>query len=153
MFKARQLVFACMILVMPVTVVAQEPDSTAQRAQQVQDTERAFAATMAERDFDAFTSFLSDEAIFFSGKTQLRGKQQIADAWKPYFEEAAAPFSWEPDTVAVLDSGGLALSSGPVFGSDGKQIGKFNSTWRLHADGKWRIIFDKGNEACNCPKP
>ena len=148
MFKLIQLVFTCLSLLMTGDVRAQEPDLE-QLRQQVEDTERAFASTMANRDHDAFTSFLSDETIFFSGETPLRGKQQVADAWKPYFQEPGAPFSWEPQTVVVLDSGTLALSSGPVRDPGGKQVATFNSVWRLEQDGTWQIIFDKGSNTCD----
>ena len=148
MFKIIQLMLTCLGLLMACAVTAQEPDLE-QLRQQVEDTERAFASTMANRDHDAFTSFLSDETIFFSGETPLRGKQQVADAWKPYFQEPGAPFSWEPQTVVVLDSGTLALSSGPVRDPGGKQVATFNSIWRLDPDGTWRIIFDKGSNACD----
>lgn len=114
---------------------------------QVESTERAFAATMAERDFEAFTSFLSEEAIFISGST-LRGKQQVADAWKPYFDGPAAPFSWQPETVEVNDSGALALSTGPVRDASGNLVATFTSIWRQEEPGVWRIVFDKGNLAC-----
>lgn len=120
--------------------------------QQVADTERAFAATMTDRDHAGFVTFLSDEAVFFSGESALRGKQQVADAWKPYFDEPDAPFSWEPRTVEVLDSGTLALSSGPVRNSDGELFAYFTSIWRLEANGEWKIIFDKGNRACEKPE-
>lgn len=113
---------------------------------QVAETERAFARTMAERDHAAFTSFLSDEAVFFAGDTPLRGRQTVAAAWKRFFDKPAAPFSWRPQTVAALDSGTLALSTGPVFAPDGKCIGSFLSIWRRERDG-WRIVFDKGG-AC-----
>ncbi len=116
--------------------------------QQVADTERAFAQTMADRDFEAFTSFLSAETIFFSGETALRGSEKVAATWKPYFEPATAPFSWAPETVEVLDSGGLALSSGPVYEPAGNLVGTFTSIWRLDDNGEWKIIFDKGNGAC-----
>jgi ketosteroid isomerase-like protein len=134
------------------TTNQKKPD-LAQLRQQVADTERAFARTMADRDHSAFTSFLSDEAVFLSGTTSLRGKKQIVDAWKPYYEEPGAPFSWEPQRVIVLDSGTLALSTGPVRNPAGKLISTFTSIWRLDASGNWRIIFDKGNEVCDCPKP
>ena len=139
-----------MTLLMAYTVSAQDPDLV-QLRQQVENTERAFAATMADRDHESFTSFLSDEAVFFSGETPLRGKQQVADAWKAYFEEPEAPFSWEPQQVEVLDSGTLALSSGPVSDPGGKMVARFTSIWRLEASGNWRIIFDKGNRACDGP--
>ena len=147
MFKLIQLALTCLSLLIACAVSAQEPDLE-QLRQQVEDTERAFASTMSERDHDAFTSFLSDETIFFSGETPLRGKQQVADAWKPYFQEPGAPFSWEPQTVVVLDSGTLALSTGPVRDPDGKQVATFNSIWRPDPDGTWQIIFDKGSSFC-----
>ncbi|MBI4265352.1 MAG: nuclear transport factor 2 family protein [Acidobacteria bacterium] len=119
--------------------------------QQVLETERAFARTMAARDHAAFTSFLSDEAIFFSGDEPLRGSVQVADWWRRYFEAPDAPFSWEPERVEVLDSGTLALSTGRVRDPDGALIGTFTSIWRREPAGEWRIIFDKGSPACNCP--
>lgn len=149
---SKKILIACVSLVMLNTAAAQEPDLTLLR-QQVEDTERAFARTMADRDHEAFMSFLSDEAVFFAGEKPLTGKQQVADAWKPFYQEAAAPFSWEPQTVVVLESGTLALSSGPVRDPGGQQVATYNSIWRLEPDGQWKIIFDKGSNACNCPAP
>ena len=117
--------------------------------QQVMDTERSFARTMANRDHAAFVSFVSDEAIFFSSEKPLHGRQQVADWWKRYFEKPEAPFSWEPERVEVLNSGTLALSTGPVHNPTGKLIGTFTSIWRQEAPGTWRIIFDKGNQVCD----
>lgn len=115
---------------------------------EVADTERAFAQTMADRDHAAFVSFLSDEAVFFSGPAPLRGKQQVGGAWKGFFEGSAAPFSWAPEQVEVLGSGSLALSSGPVRNPAGEVVGTFTSIWRREAPGTWRIVFDKGCEVC-----
>ena len=120
--------------------------------QQVADTERAFARTMANRDHQAFASFLSQEAVFFSGPKPLRGAQQVAEWWKRYYEGPDAPFSWQPEDVEVLDSGTLAISSGPVRDPKGALIATFTSIWRLEDSGTWRIIFDRGNEVCP-PKP
>ena len=113
---------------------------------QVADAERAFAKTMADRNFAAFTSFLSEEAIFYAGEKPIRGKQAVAADWKRFYEKPEPPFSWEPESVEVLDSGTLALSSGPVRGPDGKIIARFNSIWRLEAPGVWRVVFDKGSK-------
>ena len=152
MSSSKQILLAGMALLMATTVYAGEPDLEKLR-QQVEDTERAFAATMADRDYNAFTRFLSDEAVFFSGETPLRGKQQVVDVWKAYFEDPDAPFSWSPQQVEVLDSGTLALSTGPVNDPDGKLVARFTSIWRLEASGQWRIIFDKGNRTCDVPVP
>jgi len=32
-----------------------------------------------------------------------------------------------------------------VLNPVGEEIGRFNSIWRLEADGQWRVIFDKGS--------
>ena len=117
--------------------------------QQVIDTERAFAKSMADRDIDAFSQFVSTEAIFFGGRRPLHGHDAVVAAWKRFFEGREAPFSWTPEEVEVLDSGTLALSSGPVYSPDGRQIGRFSSIWRREAPGVWRIVFDKGSEVCN----
>jgi len=83
--------------------------------EQVTATERAFAKTMADRHQPAFARFLSTQAVFFSGEKPTRGKSRIVERWLNYFKDPKAPFSWEPATVEVLESGNLALSSGPVW--------------------------------------
>lgn len=120
---------------------------------QVFSTERAFAKTMADRNFTAFADFVSEEAIFFGGAAPLRGREQVLAGWKRFYDKPQAPFSWEPEQVEVLPSGTLAHSSGPVRDATGKLIATFNSIWRLEAPGKWRVVFDKGSEACDCVKP
>lgn len=114
-------------------------------AAEVEARETAFAATMAERDFNAFLTFISPEAVFFDGNEPLRGKEAVADAWAPFFEGSSAPFSWHADVVEVLASGGLALTSGPVRDPSGAEVGRFNSVWRREPDGVWMVVFDKGS--------
>ena len=126
---------------------AQASDSL---ARQVRESERAFAATMAARDLRAFGTFVSDEALFFGQAGVLRGREAVVAGWTRFFQGAAAPFSWEPVTVEVLDSGTLALSGGPVRDPSGRQVGTFNSIWRREGDGRWRVIFDKGCPPCDC---
>ena len=110
---------------------------------QVFAAESSFAASMAGRDLKAFAALVSPEAVFFSDTAALRGKEAVVEAWRKFFADRKAPFSWRPETVEVLSSGTLALTSGPVHDPAGKLIGTFTSIWRHEADG-WRIIFDKG---------
>lgn len=117
--------------------------------QQVLATERAFAKTMADRNQPQFSRFISAEAVFFSAENPLRGKSKVVEGWSKYFKTPQAPFSWEPSKVEVLESGTLALSTGPVTDPSGKLIGTFTSIWRLEAPHTWRIVFDKGNDVCN----
>lgn len=127
-------------------VISQSPAPNDASAQ-VFAAERAFAQTMAQRDKTRFAQFISDEAIFFNGATAHRGKAKVIEEWSKYFDTPNAPFSWEPDQVEVLDSGTLALSSGPVRDPAGKVFARFNSIWRLEAPGQWRVVFDKGSPA------
>lgn len=135
--------FAAMLLG-PATAATLGAATNADLQEQVRARERAFARTMADRDHAAFQRFLAEEAVFFGRGGAARGKAAVAAEWKPLFEKPAAPFSWEPETVEVLDSGTLAISSGPVKRPDGTQTGTFNSIWRLEKDGEWRVVFDKG---------
>jgi ketosteroid isomerase-like protein len=105
--------------------------------------ERAFARSMAERDFAAFGRYVAEDCVFF-GETALRGREAVLAAWKPFFDGAQAPFSWEPDQVEVLTSGDLALSTGLVKNPAGTVTARFNSIWQRQPDGHWQVIFDKG---------
>jgi ketosteroid isomerase-like protein len=155
MLTRKSLISACaawLTMLAGMTGAHAVPPNLQELQKQVADTERAFAKTMADRDHPAFVSFVSEEAVFFTSTTALRGKHQVGDFWKRFYEKPAAPFSWEPKDVEVLDSGTLALSSGPVRDPNGKVFATFTSIWRLEAPGVWRIVFDKGNDVCDCPK-
>ncbi|HKE93653.1 MAG TPA: nuclear transport factor 2 family protein [Povalibacter sp.] len=130
--------------------LAHAGDSAEQLAQQVRDAESAFAATMAQRDLNAFATYVAEDAVFFDGLDARRGRAAIVEGWKPLYQGEKAPFSWQSETVAVLADGTLAHSSGPVLDSQGRRVGTFNSVWRRGADGKWQVVFDKGCPVCNC---
>jgi len=117
-------------------------------AEDLRAVEVAFAKTMADRDHAAFVSFLDDETIFFSGDDELRGRDAVAAAWAGYYEGDAAPFSWSPDVVTVIDSGTIGLTSGPVLAPDGTRFATFMSVWRRNASGEWRIVLDRGHKWC-----
>ena len=151
MQRIRALLLAAAVAAASCTMPATKPP-VADLQKQVDDTERAFAKTMADRDHAAFASFLAEETVFFTGPKPLHGKADVAAAWQRFYERPQAPFSWYPDSVEVLASGTLAISSGPVFDPSGKKIATFTSIWRREAPGVWRIVFDKGNPECDCGK-
>jgi len=125
-------------------------ETNAELKEQVRRTETAFAKTLADRDPAAFATFLARDTIFMSNGQATRGPKDVVERWKGFFTGPDAPFSWAPEFVEVLDSGTLALSSGPVLDTSGKRIGTFNSVWRREANGQWKIVLDNGCPACNC---
>jgi ketosteroid isomerase-like protein len=140
------------VLALRLTPVAADTAQPGDLVEQVRAAETAFAQTMAARDHAAFGDFIADEGVFFSSRDTLRGAAAVREGWKRFFAGAEAPFSWRPETVEVLPSGTLALSSGPVLDPSGAPAGVFTSIWRLEADGKWRVVFDRGCPPCECPE-
>ncbi len=93
--KARLIQLAITAMLEGTQLCAETPPKPSLQAlqQQVIQTERAFAKTMADRDHAAFVSFLSEEAIFFSGPVPLRGKAAVAAWWKRFYEKPETPFA------------------------------------------------------------
>ncbi|HSB61575.1 MAG TPA: nuclear transport factor 2 family protein [Vicinamibacteria bacterium] len=147
--KTRRLPLAVVLLLAAPAPAAETGSDLRAR---VREAERGFARTMADRDHAAFVSFLSEEAVFLGEDRVLRGREEVAEGWKRLYEGPKAPFSWEPETVEVLDSGTIALSSGPVRDPDGRRVGTFNSVWRREAGGAWKVILDKGCPPCECAR-
>lgn len=146
---------ACKSLVLAVALACMgcaTAPSTADATAQVRAAETAFAQSMADRNFAAFSALVADDAVFINGGQPLRGKTAILGFWKKFFDGPAAPFAWKPEIVEV--SAGLGYTEGPVAAPDGKVFAKFWSTWRRDAGtGQWRVVFDNGQRACDCPKP
>ena len=128
------------------------PDLTLM-GEQVRATETAFAASMAARDFNAFASFVADDATFVNGGKPLRGKAAVLMHWERFFRSPQAPFAWKPEIVEVLASGQLAYSEGPVSLPDGKVVARYVSTWRRDpSTGAWKVVLDNGYDTCDCAK-
>lgn len=145
MRTTKAFLLIAVVILMPRPVACQTPQ---ERAAEVRSAEIAFAKTMADRDLESFLSYVAKEAVFFGAQDARRGIEAVEAAWSPFFEGEEAPFSWEPEFVEVLDSGTLAFSSGPVRDPEGKTIGTFNSVWRREAEGRWKVVFDKGCPPC-----
>ena len=111
---------------------------------QARSAECSFAASMAKRDLAGFERYLAEPTVFFNGRVPQQGKAVVMAAWKPFFDGAQAPFSWEPDQIVVVADGSLAYSTGLVRNPKGDLIARFASVWRQEAPGRWRIIIDRG---------
>jgi ketosteroid isomerase-like protein len=123
---------------------------------EVRCREIGFSKAVENRNIEAFRSFVDADARFISNRPR-RGVDEIAEGWSPFMVEDGPRIRWRPQYVEVLEDGTLALSRGlyeyVATAEDGTEIrtyGSFNSTWRLNADGVWRVVFDAGDPA---PRP
>jgi ketosteroid isomerase-like protein len=152
MSLAARLAVALAAVVVSLDAASQTASAIADARSEVFAAERAFARSMAERDFAAFGRHVAEDSVFFDGREVLRGRAAVLTGWKSLFDGPQAPFSWDPDQVEVLDSGRLALSTGPVRNARGEVIARFNSIWMRMPDGRWQVVFDKGSPPDTAPR-
>ena len=126
-------------------------------ADDVRCREIGFSQSVENRDIDAFRSFIDADARFV-GTGVLRGVDEVVEAWSVFFGEGLPTIKWRPRIVEALEDGKLALSRGTYISTssdeDGNEVigwGTFNSVWRLHVDGVWRVVFDAGSPAQGSP--
>ncbi len=122
-------------------------------AEEVRQSEIAFAKAFADRDAEKFFSYVAEDANFLGRNRTLAGKPEVVKVWTNYLKDAKAPFSWTPERVVVNAAGDLGLSTGPVRDPDGKHIGNFSSIWQRQKDGSWKVVFDGPGSPPPCPEP
>ncbi len=129
----------------------------ADAAEQVRCREIAFSVSVETQDIALFASFIDADARFV-GNSVLHGPNAIAEAWGVFFAEDGPAIKWRPQFVEILEDGKLALTRGPYRmtthdeqGLETEHWGTFNSVWRLHEDGKWRVVFDAGSDPDETP--
>ena len=139
-----------LILVLSATTAAAPTDD-------VRCREIAFSLSAEQRDTDGFAAFIDPDARFI-GSSAMRGVEQIVEGWQAFFADDGPTIKWRPQFVEVLEDGTLALTRGPYQvmstddeGNSVEQWGTFNSIWRLHDDGEWRVVFDAGSPSNDAP--
>ncbi|MDH4109391.1 MAG: DUF4440 domain-containing protein [Gammaproteobacteria bacterium] len=143
------------VLLLVVCCVATNAYADAER--DVRCREIGFSKAAEARDAVRFASFIDSDARFVGGEV-ARGTEAVVAGWAPFFEENGPELKWRPQFVEVLEDGRLALSRGPyrlrTKTEDGSAVegwGTFNSIWRLHDDGQWRVVFDAGSQPIESP--
>ena len=125
---------------------------------EVRCSEIGFSKSAENRDLESFTAFIDDDARFAGRTVVRRGPDEISAAWGVFFEDDGPTIKWRPRFVEVLKGGDLALTRGPyrmidkdAEGNKVERWGTFNSVWRKHADGTWRVVFDAGSPGADAP--
>jgi len=126
-------------------------------ADQVRCREIGFSISAETRNAESFASFIDSDARFV-GSSVTHGPAAIAEAWGAFFADNGPSIKWRPQFVEVLEDESLALTRGPYRmiskdenGDETEHWGTFNSVWRLHADGDWKVVFDAGSDSAEPP--
>ena len=126
-------------------------------ADDVRCREIGFSNSVEAQDLEAFKSFIDDDARFVSGAVR-RGPDEVGQEWSVFMADDGPRIKWRPQIIEVLEDGTLALSRGPyrytARNEEGVEVdywGTYNSIWRLHDDGSWKIVFDAGSPAAQAP--
>ena len=121
--------------------------------------EVGFSRSVENLDFEAFLNYLDPEVRFVTGNIS-RGPEEVGQGWASFFQPDGSKIRWRPAIVEVVANGTLAISRGPYrqtsISDDGKvneAWGTFNSTWRLNAEGEWKVLFDAGGDHGMTPTP
>jgi ketosteroid isomerase-like protein len=136
----------------PSVAYAQPPRYAAERAQ-ILKADTDFARAVADRNREAFLSFLADVTTFNGGAPgELRGREAVWEGWRAFFAADGPVLSWAPTSGEVVGAGDLGYTTGRATtrlkGPDGAPIerhSEYLTVWRRQADGTWKVIFDTGS--------
>lgn len=131
--------------------------ATADLQHDVECREIGFSKSVENRDADLFVSFIDSDARFV-GDAVTKGPAAILELWSGFLAIDGPLIKWRPQFIEVLENGKLALTRGPYKmitrdekGNLTEHWGTFNSVWRLHDDGQWRVVFDAGDGSRDAP--
>ena len=133
------------LLLIPLTVQAQEPDSTS----------ALYGMLVAERNFARESVANGRNAAFL--KNMAEGSVIFTDSWitsgLKYFEEReSSPYvlKWEPEYMDLAASADFGISTGPWEMQEYRpnttpvSTGYFLTVWRKDNSGQWKAILDAG---------
>ncbi|HXV14542.1 MAG TPA: DUF4440 domain-containing protein [Candidatus Krumholzibacteria bacterium] len=141
------------LLVLALSGCAQKQiDLEAERAA-LMDADKAWAATLAEKSVDGFTSYFTADAIVMPPHLPILVGIDAVRAWAT--ESMALPgfsVTWTVTSADVAASGDMGYTLGTfVFQAtmpDGSTItdpGKYTTIWKKQADGSWKVAVDTFN--------
>ena len=132
--------------------VAKKVDLEAERAA-LMKADSDWAATLAEKSVDGFTSFFTADAIVMPPHLPvLNGIDAIRDWATTSMSLPGFSVEWTVTSAEVAASGDMGYTLGTfVFQAtmpDGSTItdpGKYTTIWKKQADGSWKVVADTFN--------
>ena len=126
------------------------------KGQALMIADEAFSRALAERNSDAFASWIDHDAIFLA-EGEMANRDQVLDMWSVFLDRSTGQtMSWRPEmaTVSKCDDMGYTIGEfeGRAATADGPvvtQAGRYISVWKRDADGAWRVVADVGSRSEN----
>ena len=119
--------------------------------QAVKDTEAAWVNDAATKDVDKFAAnYADDGTVLFPNAPAISGKDNIKAALKPMLADPNFALTFQATKVDVGKGGDLAYTQGtysmtmtdPKTKQPVTDRGKYITTFRKQADGKWKAVED-----------
>jgi ketosteroid isomerase-like protein len=133
---------------------------TARQAQQLLDTDRAWAEVAgAGTNLDSIVSFWTDDArVVTADQPTYQGKAAIREMVAASMAIPGFQVTWTPDSAVVSASGALGYTFGTnaftvpdSAGNPTTMRGRYLTVWRKDADGRWRCVMDFGTPGTGEP--
>jgi ketosteroid isomerase-like protein len=133
------------VLVAIVAVLGVSAEAISDKAL-IDESYYAWEKTVADRDIDAWSTYLAPQAVFMPPDAQVLEKQvEIIDYYRKAFADSNFSLNCEQWSVDVAESGELAWSTGICHATFSDENGdkasgssRWFKIWEKRADGAWR---------------
>lgn len=146
----KRILFAVFIL--SACNTTQPKDNSKTAANQIIQADKAMSDMAAKEGFHKALLFYADDSIVKpnEGVLPIIGKNALQNAWSGKKDDSAT--TWQPFKAEASQSGDLGYSIGnwKYDTKDTIMYGNYCTIWKKQPDGKWKFVFDGGN---NTPKP
>lgn len=144
--KFRNAFFACALLTAS-AVSASAPHST-DPAQQILAAEAAELAAWEAGDIEAIMNAYAEDAVVMPGGSVVPDRKSLQELFLAFLEDPGFTLTFRSDPPLLAASGEIGVSVGTYAVSfthpESREIvrhtGRHLMTWRLQADGQWRVI-------------
>jgi len=142
-----------LVAILLLTACAQkQTDISKQAAAEIIQTDKAMSDEAAKNGFHKTLLLYADDSTVKpqEGMLPFVGKAALEKFWhdKPDFKQ----LTWEPFKAEAAKSGdmGYTLGNWRLVTKDTTLYGNYYTIWKKQPDGKWKFVFDGGN---NTPGP
>jgi ketosteroid isomerase-like protein len=131
---------------------ARPKDISKQATAEIIEADNAMSEMATKEGFNKTLLQYADEDVIkpAEGELPIVGKTALQQAWAGKKDNSS--ITWQPVRALASASGDMGYTFGiwKYAAKDTIMYGNYCTVWKKQADGKWKFIFDGGN---NTPKP